>query len=313
VATGQRISNAKPATAIDHQRTADGRWVAVADGTIVRLIDLTWTPDAAELAYRLWATRDDPSWHAEQLQAARQANDWYAAVYHVNRLLEFRPGNRALLADRRAVIAEAMKRDPKDAAALSAHARLALEAGKPDDYRKACAALSALAADGQDDALTRRLAATCVLAPDALPDLKPLLAAFDKTLTGPKKYPEDLRLQAGLLLRAGQPEEAVKRLLEAKKDQDDTPHEDLLLALAYHQLKQPDNAKKCLARAVTALERTRHELAAGIAVLSGSISPLHALTGLQQPTVPDWRERALGWQGWLDLHLLRREAEAALK
>jgi hypothetical protein len=41
--------------------------------------------------------------------------------------------------------------------------------------------------------------------------------------------------------------------------------------------------------------------------------PLHALTGLQQPTLPDGRERILGWQGWLDLQLLRREAEAALK
>ena len=48
-------------------------------------------------------------------------------------------------------------------------------------------------------------------------------------------------------------------------------------------------------------------------MLSGVASPLHALTGLQQPTLPDWRERALGWQGWLDLQLLRREAEAAIK
>jgi hypothetical protein len=105
----------------------------------------------------------------------------------------------------------------------------------------------------------------------------------------------------------------VKRLHEAKKDQDDTPHEDLLLALAYHQLKQPDDAKRSLARAVAALERSRRELAAGNAVLSGSLSPLHALTALQQPTLPDWRERMLGWQGWLDLQLLHREAEAALK
>ena len=48
-------------------------------------------------------------------------------------------------------------------------------------------------------------------------------------------------------------------------------------------------------------------------MLSGTASPLHALTGLQQPTLPDWRERMLGWQGWLDLQLLRREAEAAIK
>jgi WD40 repeat protein len=285
------------------------------DGT-ARLWDarpVTRRLEEEELAYRLWATRGDPFWHAEQLQTARKANDWYAAVYHANRLLEYRPGDAKLLADRDAIVADAVQRDPKDAAALSAHARLTLEAGKPDDYRKTCAALAALGDDGKDDALTRRLAATCVLAPDALPDLKPLLAAFDKTLTGSQKYPEDLRLHAGLLLRAGQPDDAVKRLLEAKKGQNDTPHEDLLLALAYHQLKQTDDAKKCLSRAVAALDRTRRELAASNAVLSGNLSPLHALMGLQQPTLPDGRERMLGWQGWLDLQLLRREAENALQ
>jgi hypothetical protein len=48
-------------------------------------------------------------------------------------------------------------------------------------------------------------------------------------------------------------------------------------------------------------------------VLSANVSPLHPLTGLQQPTLPDWRDRMLGWQGWLDLQLLHREAENVLK
>jgi WD40 repeat protein/tRNA A-37 threonylcarbamoyl transferase component Bud32/tetratricopeptide (TPR) repeat protein len=312
LSTGKPLPDGKPAPVLDQRRSPDGRWAAVPDGNSVRLVDLAWTPDAFEIGYRLWATRADPFWHKQQLQTAQKANDWYAAVFHLNHLLDLRPGAGPWLADRRAIVAAAVQRDPKDAAALSAHARLALEAGQHDDYRKTCATLSALA-DGKDAALTRRLAATCILAPDALPDLKPLLAAFDKTLTRPNKFPEDLRIQGGLLLRAGQPEEAVKRLLEAKKDQDDTPHEDLLLALAYHELKQPDDAQKCLARAAAALDRTRHQLAASNAVLSGTASPLHALTGLQQPTLPDWRERMLGWQGWLDLQLLRREAENALK
>jgi hypothetical protein len=42
----------------------------------------------------------------------------------------------------------------------------------------------------KDESFTRGLGATCILAPEALADLKPLLAVFDKTLTGPKKYPE---------------------------------------------------------------------------------------------------------------------------
>jgi hypothetical protein len=203
VATGQRVPEAKPTPDLDRSRSPDGRWQAVLVQDRVRLVDLIWTPDAAELGYRLWATRGDPDWHAGQLQTAQQARDWSAAVFHLNRLREFRPGDARLLADRRAIMADAVKADPKDAAALSAHASLSLEDSKPDDYREACAALSALTADGKNDPLTRRLAVVCVLAPDALPDLKPLFAAFDKTLTGPTKYPEDLRIQAGLLLRAG--------------------------------------------------------------------------------------------------------------
>jgi tetratricopeptide (TPR) repeat protein len=218
-----------------------------------------------------------------------------------------------LLDGRRTLVADAVQRDPKETGALVAHARLLLDANKLDEYRRTCVTLYELAADGEDTVLTRRLAATVVLAPDALPDLKPMLAAFDKMLTGPNPFPGDRRIQGGLLLRAGQPEEAVKRLLEAKKDMDEAPYEDLLLALAYHQLKQPDEATKCLSHAVAALDRSRHELAAGNAVLSGNLSPLHMLTGLQAPTLPDGRERMLGWQGWLDLQVLRREVENALK
>jgi hypothetical protein len=51
-------------------------------------------------------------------------------------------------------------------------------------------------------------------------------------------------------------------LLEAKKDQDDMPHEDLLLALADHQLRRPDDVKQSLARTVVAIDRTRNHLAA---------------------------------------------------
>src|SRR5262249_23048194 len=162
-----------------------------------------------------------------------------------------------------------------------------LEAGKLDDYRQACEALSTAAAEARDDVLTRRLAAACTLAPNALPDLQPLLAAFDRTLVGSVKYPEDVRIQCGLLLRAGQPAEAVKRWKIARFDPFGGPHEDLLMALAFHQLKQPAWAKLALTHAVDFMEWRPRQLSAGNAVLSGTVSPLHALTALQQPTLPD--------------------------
>jgi WD40 repeat protein len=321
-ATGQPLPGVVPAAPpLDSRRSPDGRWLVLPgfNSPVVRLVNLAQPLDDLERARRAWAARTNPDWHGAELVAARAANDWYAAVFHSQHLLEFgattfmyeddktgtNPGPEAILAD-------AVKRDPKDTAAQAARARFLLKTGKLDEYRKTCAALSALAADARNEASTRRLAAVCVLAPNALPDLQPLLAAFEKTLTGPKKYPEDLRIQSGLLLRAGKPENAVKCLLDARKDQDETPHENLLLALAYHQLKRPDDARLALTRAVAALDRTRNELAAIRAVLSGHDSPLHALIGLQQPTPPDWREQMLGWQGWLELQILRKEAEAAL-
>jgi hypothetical protein len=65
--------------------------------------------------------------------------------------------------------------------------------GKRNSFRKGILVLLGWteAAYSKDDALTR-LTARCILAPDALPGLKPLLAAFDKTLTRPKKYAEGL-------------------------------------------------------------------------------------------------------------------------
>src|SRR5262249_31180497 len=120
IVTGRPLLQAKPTAGINERRSPDGRWLAVPDGNSVRLLDQSWTPDAVELASRLWATQSDLAWHAMQLQTARKDNDWYIALYHVNRLLEFRPGEATLLADRRALVAEAA-RDPKNTAALLAH------------------------------------------------------------------------------------------------------------------------------------------------------------------------------------------------
>jgi dipeptidyl aminopeptidase/acylaminoacyl peptidase len=263
--------------------------------------------DSLELDTRLWATRFDDSWHSEQMArwSKGQDADWFAAVYHANQLSERQPGNEALLAGRQAIVAAAVEREPKEAAALAAHARLLLDAGKLDDYRKTCAALADLAGDFKDEVSLRRLAATCVLAPEPLKDLQPLLDAFKKTMSD--KYPEDLRMYGGLLLRAGKVEVAVRFLLRARNDQSGTPFEDLLLAIAYHQLREPDEAKKYVDRAILALDRQPAE-AATFNLQAGCLSPVHAVIGAQLSLLPDPRERAVGWKGWIDLQVLRREA-----
>jgi hypothetical protein len=293
----------------DRARSHDGRWAAVVDGSRVRLVDLQQPPDDIELETRMWATRFDRYWHAEQMQQRAAAGEWQAALYYANQLLQRQPGDGELLDKRQAIAARAVKDNPRDTAALAAHARLLLAGDKLVDYRTACQTLRELAGDFKDQAELRRLAAACVPAPRALADLQPLLDAFKKSMSD--KYPEDLRLYGGLLLRAGKAQEAIPHLEAARKLRDDTVYEDLLLALAYHQLKKPKEAKVCLDRAVFALDR-QPAAAAAFNVQAGMVLPLAAAIGAELSILPDNYERAVGWQSWFELQVLRREAVKAL-
>jgi tetratricopeptide (TPR) repeat protein len=265
-------------------RSADGRWLAVGFGDRIRLVDLKRPLDPRELETRLWATQFDEHWHAEQMDARQKDGDWFAAVYHVNQLLEQRPSDSELLARRDAILAEAMRRDGQDAEVMAAQAHVLLQAGKIKKYNGVCAQLAKLAHNVNDDDMPRRMAITCVLAPNDLNILVPVLTAFEPQMCN--KYPEDLRIHGGLLLRVGKIEEAVRELERARNVRPDAPYEDLLLALAYERLKDIDRARACLKRAKAALDE-----------LGG----------------PGAMQAAQGWQRVIELQVLLREAAAALE
>jgi hypothetical protein len=42
--------------------------------------------------HQVWA----PTWHAEDAAAAEKAEDWFAAAFHLGRLLQFKPGDQAI-------------------------------------------------------------------------------------------------------------------------------------------------------------------------------------------------------------------------
>jgi WD40 repeat protein/serine/threonine protein kinase len=289
----------------------DGRRLASggADNTI-RFWDALSGQNADEMAHRFRVRQHDAAWHEEEALHCEKENLWFAAVFHLNQLLSIHLGGRELLDRRGAVLAAAAARDPKDAAALAAHARVALADGKADEYCMATTALAALV-DGKDTGLTLAAARTALLGTDAPGDCKPLLEATEK-LASDGKDPAALAALGGLLLRAGRAGDAVPRLEEARKDRDDTPLEDLLLALAYHRLQKPDEARRCLARAIASLDRPRAVTQVSNAVLSGAAGPWTQLPFLHLPHA-DPRERTLGWQAWLELQILRREAETTLK
>jgi WD40 repeat protein len=72
-----------------------GRW-AVSDGDTVRLVDPSRDLTADELAYREWATRPDPDWHAAQADGFAQSGAWFAAAFHSGRLAALRSGHADL-------------------------------------------------------------------------------------------------------------------------------------------------------------------------------------------------------------------------
>ncbi len=80
----------------------------------------------------------------------------------------------------------------------------------------------------------------------------------------------------------------------------------MLLALGHHQLKDNSKARECLQRATRALDRHRQTISASAAVLGGYVAALQPHNG------PGPLERTVGWQGWIDLQILRREAEQAV-
>jgi hypothetical protein len=220
------------------------------------------------------ATRE---FHEAEAPAAEEANQPFAAVFHLDRLLPLLPGQRPQLLKRRTnVLAAALKRTPADPWAA------------------------------------RTLARQALAEPETVPDRKtlvPVLAALAKKADDDAGH----HLHGGLLLRTGSAREALLALRTAlkKRAADAPPVEELLLALAHLQLGQPDEARKHLRAAVAWMERGRQPVrAAALAGLAGR-DPLAGLGGLVV-TPPDPRLNPLDHQTAHELITLRAEIEKAL-
>ncbi len=294
VSTGQRLSEARPATAPGppRDRSPDGRWAVVKEGNALRLIDLTWAPDADELSYREWATRGDPGWHGERWRAARKANEAFAAEFHLKQELLFK--DTLSEAERAAVYAElgrwqeaeheyAKLAESPNATPWLRHgqALLRLRVGDRQAYGRICAAVVEKFGATKDPALANAAAWVCALAPEALADLKPAVELARAAVKGNEKDAGVRNTLGALLHRAGLLEEAVKELNEAIRlsDRGGSALDFLFLAMAHRRLGETDEAKKALDQAVRAAEKNP----------------------------PVWWSERLEWQ------LLRGEAEQLLK
>ena len=57
-------------------------------------------PNAVELAFRKAKARFDPFWHQEQAAEAEKKHEWFAAAFHLGRLVSTRPWDADLHARR---------------------------------------------------------------------------------------------------------------------------------------------------------------------------------------------------------------------
>jgi tetratricopeptide (TPR) repeat protein len=123
-----------------------------------------------------------------------------------------------------------------------------------------------------------------------------------------------LNTLGGVLLRAGRTKEAIARLQQAleRRPSGDQVGDELLLALAYQRLGRAEEARRWLNQARAWFERGQAPVRASSLAAAGASGPLPLLPSLGGE-VPDPRARALGWETWLELQLLRREVEALLK
>src|SRR5262249_30708328 len=95
-ATGKRIYDesppeSNPSPPRPRDLNPNVRWKVVTEGDTVFLFERSWTPDADELGYRQWATRSDPDWHRGRAGLYEKEQQWFAAAFHLSRLIEAEP------------------------------------------------------------------------------------------------------------------------------------------------------------------------------------------------------------------------------
>jgi WD40 repeat protein len=257
----------------------DGPLLALADGKVVRLIDLG-RPDEAELARRLRATRPDADWHAREAASGVGGRD--AGLFHA-RWAAFYEAESGEWAQAIGALQQLAAGESDPVTTWLDLARTQLAAGQANDYRQTCERLLKMCnTNGAPPAAVARLPEVirvCALRPDTV-NANTYLNILQK------RFNNDLA-RAAAVLRAGRPALTLQKLGE-----DRGPYALLLRALAEHGCGRPDAARQALGQAVAWMD------------------------GAPEPARWDGtrtRLAELPWQQRLDLDVLRREAEALLR
>ena len=243
-------------------------------------------------------------WHQQHADESEVARNWFAAIVHLDYLIEADPEDSHLLRRRAnahaslgqwenadADYSAAIRQGEDDASAWREYAVVLLQLGKTAEHRETCEQMLEHFAKTDDLATANTVVRTCLLVPDALPDFGPLLrlledAAGDKGPAGAMYA----AMAGAAHYRSGNLNAAIKELGGSTRIAPRTsamwPW--LFLAMTYHQMGNAEEANNLLQRARQWLDHDLKE-----------------------------RERIFGtsrirWDERTEVQLLRREAESLI-
>jgi WD40 repeat protein/Flp pilus assembly protein TadD len=255
-------------------------WTQVRSGTEMdehgglRILDAqTWQQRRKDLKQlegkRIPKEQDALVWHRREALEAEIAGQWLAMAWHLSHLIDKAPndwqlwhgratayGNLGQLEKASHDLTRACALPQASPAAWSQHALLRQYLGDARGYRRACATLVKRWDSETDPNICIMIGWTCVLGPDAIPDLGPVLEIAEievqigKEIASTNSRP--LTRLGAILFRAGRHEEAVKRFQQAvmkSPEKRGSTLDWLFLAMAQQKLGQGEEAKNCLAKA----------------------------------------------------------------
>jgi roadblock/LC7 domain-containing protein len=263
-------------------------------------------------------------WHWSEALNSEKAGQWFAACWHLDRLIAATPEDVSLSGPRGQARARLGRWAEADADFVRVatrttdvmpryyHALLRLQLGDIDGYRTACAEVFQQFERPADPDTSRRIGKIGVIAPDAVADPGRLLHAAERVATLDPEEPLNGLYRGRALYRAGRYEESTKRVEESAKLLETVWSENpgaraargycwLFLALAHQGLGHATEARTWLGKAEEEIDRE-------FALVSEAMQAATELTSSQREllAVSTWDQR-------LELALLRREAETLIK
>jgi WD40 repeat protein/serine/threonine protein kinase len=249
------------------------------------------------------------AWHDAEAQACIRLGRWQPALHHLNALLSDHPDSRSLSL-RRAHVHAALRQWqqaradyarafsdalPDDPGQWYEAACMRLLTGESQDFGRLCAErLDQLDQESAKDQVHFHVVRACTLIPGATAcDMRLARWAEQMLVNRPNAY-WLLILRGAVHYRAGEYDKAVPLLLQCNAVE---PKADarclswLWLAMSYHQLGKPDEARKWYRQAANFLDSCQGQL------------PVR-----YDPAAPSLHRYC-----WIEAAIIRREAEALLK